>query len=99
MRFVNNEQNADDFDRSGNGTLREFAAALKEEAQRMRIPVIDSFSELCISPYNKEYYYQVEDGVHFNVRGRRMYAALISGYIDLYCADLLSGRIPDFEGN
>ena len=47
----------------------------------------------------KEYYYQVEDGVHFNARGRRMYAALISGYIDLYCSDLLQSRPADILGD
>ena len=99
MRFVHGDINADDYNQSGNGTLREFATALKETSKLMRIPVIDAFSELPVSEFNREYYYQVDDGSHLNVRGRRMFAALISGYIDLYCRDILNAPIVDYEGD
>lgn len=99
MRFLDNKLNADDHDECGNGTLRDFATALQQTATLMRIPVIDAFTELSLSEYNKDFYYQVDDGAHLNARGRRMFAALISAYIDLYCTDLLSKRPADIQGD
>ena len=97
--LFDNKLNADDHDECGNGTLRDFATALQQTATLMRIPVIDAFTELSLSEYNKDFYYQVDDGAHLNARGRRMLAALISAYIDLYCTELLSKRPADIQGD
>ncbi len=99
MRLVDNRINADEHNENGNGTLRDYATALGDTAQRLRVPVIDAFTELPLSQFNKEYYYQTNDGTHLNARGRRMFAGLINGYLDLYCGDLTQAPISRFEGN
>ena len=79
---------SDTYDPCGNGTLIDFKDALLETAAKMRIPTVNSYDELSLSEYNRDLYYQTDDGTHLNERGRAMYASLINAKITEVCADL-----------
>jgi lysophospholipase L1-like esterase len=82
------EGTSDTYDPCGNGTLTDFKNALTDTAVKMHIPVVNAYDEMALSPYNRDLYYQTDDGTHINERGRAMLASLISAKIEAVCADL-----------
>jgi len=98
LRFFDDGTCSDDADRSGTGTLIDFKDVLLDTCEQLHLPVINAYDDLGLSQYNKPTYFQIDDGCHLNERGRMMYAALISGKIDVLCSDLiLTKQGQDYE--
>jgi lysophospholipase L1-like esterase len=64
---------------NGTGTLRDFADAIISASKLMRVPVLESYSNLSISQYNCTNL--MVDKTHLNDAGRKLYGELISGKI------------------